>query len=122
VTRVTEHTAHLTLVEVLDDFQRRGFTEDFLLDDNGSLCCRGCGCCRPPEAVDLDGLVRVEGASDPADMAAVLALTCPACGRHGTAVVRFGPEAGPGDAAFLVAHDQRSSSTRPSVEPDRTDG
>src|SRR3546814_13811784 len=36
-------------------------------------------------------------------MAAVLATTCPGCGVHGTAVVRYGPEAGPGDSAVLLA-------------------
>src|SRR3546814_12343101 len=36
-------------------------------------------------------------------MAAVLATNCPGCGVHVTAVVRYGPEAGPGDSAVLLA-------------------
>jgi hypothetical protein len=57
-------------------------------------------------------------------MAAVLAMTCPACGRHGTAVLRFGPEAGPGDAALLAAHDERPANPRPTPtrsQPDPTE-
>jgi hypothetical protein len=43
----------------------------------------------------------VEGASDPADMLAVVALVCPICKTHGTLVVGYGPEAGPDDAEVL---------------------
>ncbi len=46
-----------------------------------------------------------EGDSDPADMAAVLALTCLVCGSKGTAIVRFGPEAEPQDITVLRAVD-----------------
>ena len=92
----------VTIVEVLADFAQRGFTADFTVDDDGLLCCRVCGVCVSPAAADVRSLRRLEGASDPGDMAAVLAVRCVACGSQGTAVVRYGPEAGPGDATLLA--------------------
>ena len=96
-----------TLVEVLDDLRSRGFVEDVQVDEEGHLCCRSCGCCVDPADVQLIELRRVEGASDPGDMAAVLGVECPGCGKRGAAVVRYGPEAGPGDAAVLQHLDDR---------------
>lgn len=69
-----------------------------------------CGVCHAdsdPADLELDALKRVEGASDPADMAAVLALTCKACGAKGTAVVRYGPEAGPEDDEVVRALEDK---------------
>jgi hypothetical protein len=118
---MSESAAHLTLTEVLEVFRAHGYREDFRIDDDGSVRCCGCGTPQPPGAVTLDGLVRVEGASDPADMAAVLAIRCPVCGQRGTAIVRFGPEAGPGDVAFLLAHDGEPTPwPPPGADPSRT--
>jgi uncharacterized membrane protein len=64
-----------------------------------------CRACQAPDQLLLDGLRRLEGASDPADMAAVLAVTCSACNARGTAVVRFGPEATAGEATLLRSID-----------------
>jgi hypothetical protein len=113
---MSEYAADSTLVEILDELRANGFTEEFRVDDEGSVCCRVCGHCQPAGSVDLEGLRRVEGASDPGDMAAVLALSCPNCGRHGTAVVRFGPEAGPGDIALLTAQTDDHADGGPAVE------
>jgi hypothetical protein len=94
-----------TLTQVLDGLAEQGYEGDFFIDDDGGICCGACGTCTPAGDAVLDGLRRIEGASDPADMAAVLAVTCPRCGAKGTAVVRYGPEAGPGDAEVLLAID-----------------
>jgi hypothetical protein len=92
----------VTLTEVLAELTKAGYVADFFVDeDDGQVCCGSCRACQPPESLQLDGLRRIEGASDPADMAAVLALTCPSCGTKGTAIVRFGPEASAGDAIVL---------------------
>jgi hypothetical protein len=96
-----------TLVEVLADLAEEGFTEDVAVHDDGGLCCRRCGHCVAAADMQLRTLRRIEGASDPADMAAVLGLECPACGTRGAAVVRFGPEAGPGDEVVLQHIDDR---------------
>lgn len=98
-----QYAADETLVEVLADMRSRGFDGDFSVDDDGALSCRTCGLSRPPDQALVSGLRRIEGASDPGDMAAVVAATCPACGQRGTAVLRFGPEVADGELAFLAA-------------------
>jgi ferredoxin len=90
-----------TMVGVLEALSDAGYTADFWVDDDAHLCCRSCGTCVEASSIQLDELRRVEGASDPADMAAILALTCTVCGARGTAVVRFGPEASAAEGSFL---------------------
>ena len=91
-----------SLKAVLDEFLRSGFAGDIRVCDDGRLCCGVCGYSAAPDEVELRAFRRLEGASDPADMVAVLAAVCPACSCEGTAVVRFGPDADPGDAAVLA--------------------
>ena len=90
-----------TLVEALEELRQLGFVEDIQVTEDGELCCRACGHCVHAEDMELLELRRLEGASDPGDMAAVLGVQCPGCGAKGSAVVRFGPEAGPGDEHVL---------------------
>ncbi|MDQ2651377.1 MAG: hypothetical protein M3Z03_17710 [Actinomycetota bacterium] len=95
-----------TLVEVLADLAASGYDRDvFVREDDGWVCCSACRACQAPDQLILDGIRRLEGASDPADMAAVLAVTCASCGIHGTAVVKFGPEATEGEAILLRTID-----------------
>lgn len=64
-----------------------------------------CMCCHQEtdaSEMQVDALERVEGASDPADMLAVIALMCPVCDTHGTLVLGYGPEASPDDAEVLA--------------------
>ena len=44
----------------------------------------------------------MEGASDPDDMLALVAMTCPQCGARGTLVLAFGPMAPEADVDVLV--------------------
>jgi hypothetical protein len=90
-----------TLSEVLDEFLRSGFAGDVRVSDDGRLCCGVCGYCAAATEVALQEIRRLEGASDPADMVAVLAMTCPACKSDGVAVASYGPEASPGEALVL---------------------
>jgi hypothetical protein len=90
-----------TLVAVLDAARRGGYDEDFYVAEDGALCCRVCGVCCEPERAEVDDLRRLEGASDPSDMVCVLSVRCGACNARGTAIVRFGPEAGEGDGELL---------------------
>jgi hypothetical protein len=57
----------------------------------------------PADELAVDSLARLEGASDPGDMAAVIALTCPHCDARDVLIVRYGPEASLADADVLVA-------------------
>ena len=65
-----------------------------------------CGACRtesPAADVGVDGVERLEGVSDPGDMVAIVAGTCPACGARGTLTLSYGPSASADDADVLAA-------------------
>ena len=49
---------------------------------------------------------RLEGASDPDDMLAVVALECPVCSMKGTIVLHFGPEASAEELDVLAEFDR----------------
>ena len=63
------------------------------------------GCDEPVAAADMkvDALYRLEGASDPDDMAAVLAIVCSSCATKATLVLHYGPMATADDADVLAA-------------------
>jgi hypothetical protein len=62
----------------------------------------------------MSSLRRLEGESDPADMVAVVALTCPACGAQGTVVLGYGPMADGHEADVLRGlRDERSTEGLP---------
>lgn len=92
-----------TLTEVIAGLEEQGYTGSFVVSHEGSVRCRSCGSVIGPTSLSVDGLRRIEGASDPSDMAAVLAVRCPHCDSRGCIVARYGPEAGPGDEAVLRA-------------------
>lgn len=101
-----------TLVSLLKLLRDEGFDRDMFVTGGATLRCGVCGHESLPGQVDVHAVRRVEGASDPADEAAVLALTCPACGARCTAVVRYGPEADPQDDEVL----RRLEAARPGCE------
>jgi hypothetical protein len=96
-----------SIAAIVDGLEADGYRQDFRIAPTTGLVCGACGYEATPSEVRLDGLHRVEGASDPADMAAVLAVRCPACGAAGTCVVRYGPEAEPEHAELLLGIDDR---------------
>ena len=90
-----------TLTALISQFAANGFEGQLAAREDGELMCFSCHELHGAETFTLDDLRRTEGASDPADMAAVAALTCPSCGAKGTAVFKFGPEAAVEDAEAL---------------------
>jgi hypothetical protein len=92
-----------TVFEVLRDFQADGYAGDLFAEEGGEVRCGTCDEVSPAADLDVVELRRLEGASDPADMAAVVAAPCPRCGAKGVMVVMYGPEAGPADADVLAA-------------------
>jgi len=90
-----------TLADALAVAAKEGFDGSFTVTEEGTVRCNQCRSEVAAADVDLTDLRRVEGASDPADMAAVLTLRCPQCGQAGTAVVRYGVEASAGEAEVL---------------------
>jgi len=90
-----------TLSDILAHYADAGYAASWELTDGGDLTCLTCGRTSAPEALGLQSLRRIEGASDPDDMAAVLAVTCVQCGARGTVVVMYGPMSSPQEAELL---------------------
>jgi hypothetical protein len=98
---------HTTLTEVLRGFAGDGFSSSFEIEDDGRVRCVSCGEHTAASDVPFQSMRRLEGASDPADMATVIATHCPHCGTRGVIVARYGPEASAGEAQLLTAGRDR---------------
>jgi hypothetical protein len=92
-----------TLSGVLAELEQRGFTKQFAAQPGGRIRCIECGREFAPDSTSVATVRRLEGASDPDDMLAVLPVTCPLCGARGTLVLGFGPEAPIEDSEILAA-------------------
>ena len=111
-----------TLVEVLHGYEEAGWTTIFEILDDGSVRCGTCNTVTAPSELGVHSMRRMEGASDPADMLAVLAIRCRACGGGGVVVVNFGPEMTEGQVRLLHgAEDRRfDGAAPPGAAPDET--
>jgi len=65
--------------------------------------CFTCHTVSDASQLEVEALRRTEGASDPDDMLAVVALACPRCGARAAVVLGYGPESGEDDAEVLLA-------------------
>lgn len=92
-----------TLGAVLTEMERAGFREQFAARPGGRIHCFSCGHDFAPEGATVETVRRLEGASDPADMLAVLPVTCPSCAGRGTLVLGYGPESTLEDSEVLAA-------------------
>lgn len=103
-----------TITDVLEGYAQGGFDSSFIVTDDAGLECLECGTASAANDVWMSSLRRLEGASDPDDMVAIVALTCPACGAMGTAVLGFGPMATAQDAEVLAElRDRRGDAAAP---------
>lgn len=91
-----------TAVSEIDDLRQQGYGADFGVREGGVVCCPSCGHCAQPEDLEVDVFRRLEGASDPDDMSAILALTCRECGTKGIIMVAYGPNASPDEGDLLT--------------------
>ena len=91
-----------TLGEIMGVLDAAGFRAQMAARPGGKILCFTCRQESPAADFDLQVQRRTEGASDPADMLAVVGLVCPRCNAHGTAVLGYGPEADSDDAEVLV--------------------
>ena len=92
-----------TLGAVIADVEAAGFTTSMDLDErHRTMVCSACGASTPVADVVIHELRRLEGASDPADMSAVLGVACGVCASRGTLIVRYGPEASEAEAELLT--------------------
>jgi hypothetical protein len=92
-----------TLVDVLREFAARGYGDDFGVAPGGQLRCAHCDATFPASSVEVVALRRLEGASDPDDMVAVVAVSCPHCDGRGSVVLGYGPNASADDSDVLAA-------------------
>ena len=103
-----------TLLEVLHGYESAGFDANFVPEEGGTVFCESCNSTVDAASVQMRSLRRLEGASDPDDMVAVVALECPICERAGTMVLGFGPAASEADHDVLVClQDRRHDDTLP---------
>lgn len=103
-----------TLTEVLAAYAGSGFDSSFTVVESAKLECHTCAQVFAASEASMASRRRLEGASDPDDMLAVIALTCPHCGAQGTVVLGFGPSATPEDADVSGAfRDARDSADLP---------
>src|SRR4051795_7544400 len=72
-------TGSQTLTEVMDLLAMDGYDGQLRVTDDGTIQCLTCRGVLDATELQGDRLVRLEGASDPADMAAVLPIVCPRC-------------------------------------------
>ena len=94
--------ADTPLLTVLRQFEAEGFTGQFQVAEGAILRCLTCHENAPARMSDANRMVRLEGASDPADMLAVIPVECSNCGTAGALVVNFGPEATMEEAELLI--------------------
>lgn len=106
-----------SLTAILAEFEQDGFTGQFAVRAGGEVECLACHVRQAASSIPMAALRRAEGASDPADMAAVVALTCPRCDTRGTLVAHYGPEAGREESDVLVALDDQRPDRGTIVEP-----
>jgi hypothetical protein len=91
-----------TLLDVLARFTRAGWSSQFAARAGGSIECESCHHVVDAGDAPVLELRRLEGASDPDDMLAVVAVECPNCGLRGSLVLNYGPTATEEDAAVLL--------------------
>ena len=99
-----------TLLEVLDELSRAGFSATMWVTADGKLRCEGCRHEFDPSDVKVHHFRRLEGASDPDDMLAVAAVECPDCGTKATIVLHYGPESSP-EEMHVLRHLEHASPT-----------
>ena len=108
----TNPSDNTTLTTVLAGYEGSGFDAAFSPRDASVIECLTCGATLPAAQFTIASLRRLEGASDPDDMIAVVAITCPMCSAQGVLVLGYGPMASAQDSDILVAlHDGRGEDT-----------
>lgn len=92
-----------TMTEVIASYEDNGFDSQFSVLSEARLKCNACGSEVAASQFTMHSLRRLEGASDPDDMAAVVATTCPICDAKGIVVLGYGPMAAGEDSDVSIA-------------------
>jgi hypothetical protein len=88
---------------VLDRATAAGYVAVFDAEPGARLRCGTCDAVSAASTFERRWQNRLEGVSDPDDMAQVSGVVCPACGELGTFVSLFGPGAETDAAEVMVA-------------------
>ena len=106
-----------TISGAVSSLDEEGFDGQFVPEESASLACSQCGASIAAERLDVRYRRRFEGASDPDDMAMMIAAVCPACGAGGTFVLGYGINASDLDAditsRLVVSADTEASAHEP---------
>lgn len=94
-----------TLLETLNNVKEAGFPGQFIAQDDGNIRCTACGRTQAATDTELEGFVRIEGASDAADLNLVGWFTCPSCWAGGALTLGYGPNASAADVAVMACID-----------------
>ena len=94
---------HTTLVEIINGYRESGFDSDFSALEGAAIRCDSCGAETAAGEFAIQSLRRMEGASDPDDMLAVIATCCPICSADGTLILGYGPMASGDDVDVATA-------------------
>jgi len=95
-----------TLSEAVNDLVKRGYTTDFLVQENDCLLCSNHSMELSPEEFEIDEIYRFEGMTDPADESIVFAISSPKHQVKGLVINSFGADFGY-RSSKLVAHLNR---------------
>lgn len=91
-----------TLTEAVAALEAAGYTGQFRVLELARLQCLTCRREFAGTRAAIESLRRLEGASDPDDMLAVIALRCPECGALGSLVIGYGPDASLEESQLLL--------------------
>lgn len=92
-----------SIVKELNELGAEGVTSSFAVVPGAKLRCEGCHEVHPASLMTLLQVRRLEGKSDPGEMAAVLSLRCGHCQAEGSCIVSFGPMASAEDQDVMLA-------------------
>jgi len=110
-----------SLAAVLEDFDEAGFSATLVATERGVLCAT-CRSIVDPGDLLVQRLRRLEGASDPSDMLAVVGATCPGCHLDGTLLLGFGPDMDPAHADVLAGLELPDASDAVGPSPGEVGG
>jgi hypothetical protein len=88
-----------SLVAILAGLALDGYTGQFEPVGDGDVRCTTCDKSVPAGDISVEFRRRLEGASDPDDMATVIAGRCPNCGSGATLVLGYGVNASDAEVA-----------------------
>jgi hypothetical protein len=116
----TGSVADRSQVEVEHHLGDEGFTGQFGAREGARLLCFTCHREFSADELDADRARRVEGESDPSDMAIVVPVVCPHCHTAGTLSLQFGPLASVEESDVIAALSRVPSAYDPTRPDDST--